>query len=168
MISFFREIMANFDSPLPASESPASLLFQETWPTILKSWGLSKTAGRIHAFLLAEGTAMSQDDIMGALDISRGGASTQLSILEQAGLVDRLRILGQRHDQFRAISDPVALFGALQLRHFRQTLRPLMNMSRTLSALASQQDLTWLTPIQGLGQQLETQQAVVEHILDSQ
>ena len=111
---------------------------------------------------------MSQDDIMGALDISRGGASTQLSILEQAGLVDRLRILGQRHDQFRAINDPVALFGALQLRHFQQTLRPLMDMSHTLSALASRQDLTWLTPIQGLGQQLETQQAVVEHILDSQ
>ncbi len=140
----------------------------EQWPGILKSWGLSKSAGRIHAYLLAEGTTRSQDEIMGALDISRGGTSTQLSVLEKAGLVNRLRILGHRNDQFRAVSDPITLFSALQLRHFQQTLRPLQDMGLSLGAIASQQDLAWLDPIQGLGQQLETQLTITEHLIDSQ
>ena len=148
------------------SESPAALLFMETWPAILKSWGLSKTAGRIHAFLLSKRQAQSQDDIIDGLNISRGGTSTQLGILEEAGLVERLRILGHRNDRFRAIDDPNLIFRALQVRHFQQTLRPLHEMSQSLGAIASQQDLRWLEPVQGLGQHLKTQLAITEHLTD--
>ncbi len=49
---------------------------------------------------------MSSDEIMADLDISRGGVSTQLKILKDAGLVDRLKIMGESHDKFTAIRDP--------------------------------------------------------------
>ena len=66
--------------------------FGDEWPQILKAWGFPRTAGRIHAFLLTEGLALNQDELMGALDISRGGASTQLHSLVKCGLVERIRI----------------------------------------------------------------------------
>lgn len=159
-------MLFHVNAPTPP-ESPALLLFMDTWPTILKSWGLSKTAARIHAFLLSKGEAQSQDDIIDGLDISRGGTSTQLGILEEAGLVERLRILGHRNDRFRAIDDPNALFHALQVRHFQQTLRPLQEMSQSLGAIASQQDLQWLEPVQGLGKHLKTQLVITKHLSDS-
>lgn len=131
--------------------SPAAEYLLEQWPVILRGWGFTKTAGRIHALLLARPEALTADEIIGDLKISRGSASTQLAQLHNTGLVNRLKILGDRNEKFTAIRDAEALENALT-RHLRQqTTQPLSAMSNTLSAISGKSDLHWLDTIQGLG-----------------
>ena len=136
------------------ASTPAAGMFLVQWPQILKAWGFTKTAGRIHAYLLTEGEARNQDEIMGALDISRGGTSTQTAILLEAGLVERIRILGERSDRYRPIVDAAAIFHALRAQHIAQTLRPLQEMNDSLTAIANRRDLQWLEPVHDLGNEL--------------
>lgn len=131
--------------------SPAAEYLLEQWPSILKGWGFTKTAGRIHALLLARPKALTADEIMGDLNISRGSTSVQLAQLHNTGLVTRLKILGDRHEKFTAIRDAESVESALT-RHLRtQTTQPLNNMTNTLSAISGKSDLHWLDTIQGLG-----------------
>ena len=157
IISFFREIMGAASTSSWVPDSAAAGRFGDEWPQILKAWGFPRTAGRIHAFLLTEGLALNQDELMGALDISRGGASTQLHSLVECGLVERIRILGERQERYRAIRDPEMLFHALRQRHIQMTLRPLWELSDSLVPIASRKDLDWLENIHDLGHHLQTQ-----------
>lgn len=131
--------------------SPAAEYLLEQWPGILKGWGFTKTAGRIHALLLARPDALTADEIMGDLNISRGSTSVQLAQLHDTGLVTRLKILGDRHEKFTAIRDAEALESALTQHLRKQTTQPLSDMSNTLSAISGKSDLHWLDTIQGLG-----------------
>ena len=131
--------------------SPAAEYLLEQWPVILKAWGFTKTAGRIHALLLARPEALTADEIMGDLNISRGSTSIQLAQLHSTGLITRLKILGDRHEKFTAIRDAEAVESALTQHLHKQTIQPLSDMSNTLSAISGKSDLHWLDTIQGLG-----------------
>ena len=123
--------------------SPAAQYFRSIWPEVMQSWGFTKTAGRIHALLLTEDSPLSMDEIIGALDISRGGVSTQLKVLQTAEMVERLSILGQRQDRFAAVQGAEALQGAL-IRHWDRTaVAPLLAMQNTLEALTGKRDNPW-------------------------
>lgn len=116
----------------------------------MQSWGFTKTAGRIHALLLTEGSPLSMDEIIGALDISRGGVSTQLKVLQAADMVERLSIMGQRHDRFAAVHGADALQDAL-IRHWDRTaVAPLLAMQDTLEALTGRKDSSWHSTIDGM------------------
>mgnify|MGYP002636354671 FL=1 len=131
--------------------TPAARYLLKHWPHVLQGWSFTKTAGRIHALLLAHPNAMSSDEIMADLDISRGGVSTQLKILKDAGLVDRLKIMGESHDKFTAIRDPGSIHAALALHLRNQTVGPLQDMKNTLTAISGKTDLHWLATVNGLG-----------------
>lgn len=131
-------------------DSPAAQYFRQTWPNVMQSWGFTKTAGRIHALLLTEGGPLSMDEIIGALDISRGGVSTQLKVLQAAEMVERLSILGQRQDRFAAVHGADTLQDAL-IRHWDRTaVAPLLAMQDTLEALTSKRDNPWHSTIEGV------------------
>ena len=52
--------------------------FIHLWGNFGSQWGINKTMAQVHALLLVSEDAMSTDDIMDALSISRGGARTNL------------------------------------------------------------------------------------------
>ena len=70
---------------------------------------------------------------------------------------ERIRILGERQERYRAIRDPEMLFHALRQRHIQMTLRPLRELSDSLVPIASRKDLDWLENIHDLGHHLQTQ-----------
>jgi DNA-binding transcriptional regulator GbsR (MarR family) len=89
-----------------------------------RSWGMSRTAGRVWATLLTtDRNALTTDDLMTALGASRGSVSTILRTLEQIGIVQRVSMPGDRKHYFRAPSAATAI--EMELASI-ETLRKLM------------------------------------------
>src|SRR5467141_2608511 len=72
--------------------------FVDLWDTMSSLWGISPTMARIHGLLYISGAALSMDDIMDRLGISRGNVSMNLSKLVQWGLVRRVHKRRNRRD----------------------------------------------------------------------
>ena len=59
--------------------------FVELWNNMATLWGISPTMARIHGLLYITGAALSMDDIMARLAISRGNVSMNLSQARRVG-----------------------------------------------------------------------------------
>jgi len=59
----------------------AKIKFIQTWGSLGSQWGINKTMAQIHALLMISPEALSMDDIMEELHISRGNASMNLRSL---------------------------------------------------------------------------------------
>src|SRR5688572_21278789 len=79
--------------------------FIELWNNMAGLWGISPTMARIHGMLYISGAALSMDDIMSRLAISRGNVSMNLSKLVEWGLVRRVHKRGDRKEYYESLSD---------------------------------------------------------------
>ena len=127
--------------------SPARLHFIDTWPDVLKPWSLPKAAARIHALLLSAPSPLTADDIIDALELSSGSASTQLRLLSELGMVERLRIMGVRKAHYAAISDPAHIFVALAEARRRQAFKAMDTMAPVITSIAQKDDVQWLNTV---------------------
>ena len=59
----------------------AKIQFIQSWGTLGTSWGINKTMAQIHALLLVSTEALSAEDIMAQLQISRGNTNTNVRTL---------------------------------------------------------------------------------------
>ncbi len=80
--------------------SQAKERFIEAWGEMGYQWGINKVMAQIHALLMASESPISTDDVMEALDISRGHANTNLRALVDWGLVRRVFQKGDRKEYF--------------------------------------------------------------------
>lgn len=135
------------DSSVTTALSPARQHFIESWPEVLKPWSLPKAAAKIHAFLLSAPNPVTADDIILELQLSSGSASTQLRDLIGLGLVEKLRILGDRRYQYKAMSDPASIFVALAEARRRQAFVAMDSMAPMLTSIAGREDLQWLNTV---------------------
>jgi len=79
--------------------------FVRTWGEMASRWGINKTMARIHALLMASDAALSTDEIMEALGVSRGNANMNLRALVDWGLVRRVAVGGERREYFQSERD---------------------------------------------------------------
>ena len=68
---------------------------------IVQTEGLPRSAGRLVAMLMFDGRTVSFGELAEELQISRGGVSTAVRILEDRGLVKRVTFPGDRQDYFQ-------------------------------------------------------------------
>ena len=61
--------------------------FIQSWGTLGSSWGITRTMAQIHALLLVSPEALSAEDIMAQLQISRGNANMNIRALIDWNLV---------------------------------------------------------------------------------
>ena len=61
--------------------------FVQTWGALGSQWGINKTMAQIHALLMVSSEAVSMEDIMEELQISRGNASMNIRALMDWGIV---------------------------------------------------------------------------------
>jgi DNA-binding transcriptional regulator GbsR (MarR family) len=95
---------------MPASTPPAALddardRFIAEWGGLGPAWGVSRTMSQIHALLMVSPESMNTDQIMGALEISRGNAHSNIQELCAWGLLRKLSRTGERKDYFEAEKD---------------------------------------------------------------
>ena len=99
--------------------------FIQHWAQLGSSWGINKTMAQIHALLLISQGALSTEEIMDRLKISRGNANMNTRALQDWGLVYKEHHIGERKEFFRAEKDTnkVARSIARERRRTRETGR---------------------------------------------
>jgi DNA-binding transcriptional regulator GbsR (MarR family) len=79
--------------------------FINSWGVLGTQWGINRTMAQIHALLLVTPEPMHAEEIMEALQISRGNANMNLRDLMAWGLVDKVLKPGERKEYFSAEKD---------------------------------------------------------------
>jgi DNA-binding transcriptional regulator GbsR (MarR family) len=104
--------------------------FVDLWDTMSSLWGISPTMARIHGLLYITGAALSMDDIMARLAISRGNVSMNLSKLVEWGLVRRVHKRGDRRDYYESLSDVWEMFTLVASQRKRREIDPIISTLR--------------------------------------
>jgi DNA-binding transcriptional regulator GbsR (MarR family) len=104
--------------------------FVDLWDTMSSLWGISPTMARIHGQLYITGAALSMDDIMARLAISRGNVSMNLSKLVEWGLVRRVHKRGDRRDYYESLTDVWEMFTLVANQRKRREIDPIINTLR--------------------------------------
>src|SRR2546430_14003954 len=76
--------------------------FVSQWGVIGSAWGVNRTMAQIHALLITAPSALSTDEVMAELKISRGNAHRNLRDLVSWGLVRSVVRKGERKEFFEA------------------------------------------------------------------
>ena len=79
--------------------------FIEAWGKLGSEWGINRTMAQIHALLLISPEALTTEDIMDELNISRGNANMTLRDLIDWGLIEKQLRAGERKEYFFADKD---------------------------------------------------------------
>src|SRR5438477_4019640 len=104
--------------------------FLDLWDTMSSRWGISPTMARIHGLLYITGAALSMDDIMARLAISRGNVSMNLSKLVEWGLVRRVHKRGDRRDYYESLNDVWEMFTLVAAQRKRREIDPILTTLR--------------------------------------
>jgi DNA-binding transcriptional regulator GbsR (MarR family) len=115
--------------------------FVDLWDTMSSLWGISPTMARIHGHLYISGAALSMDDIMARLGISRGNVSMNLSKLVEWGLVRRVHQRGDRRDYYESLSDVWEMFTLVASQRKRREVDPIINTLRRCQEMLSREEL---------------------------
>ncbi|HWB94452.1 MAG TPA: MarR family transcriptional regulator [Puia sp.] len=83
----------------------AKAKFIADWGRLGTNWGINRTMAQIHALLLVSPEALSADEVMEELAISRGNANMNLRELIDWGLVQKVLRPGERKEFFTAEKD---------------------------------------------------------------
>jgi DNA-binding transcriptional regulator GbsR (MarR family) len=83
----------------------AKARFIADWGRFGTNWGINRTMAQIHALLLVSADALSAEEVMEQLSISRGNANMNLRELMDWGLVQKVIVPGERKEFFSAEKD---------------------------------------------------------------
>jgi len=98
--------------------------FVSQWGVIGSAWGVNRTMAQIHALLITAASALSTDEVMAELKISRGNAHSNLRDLVSWGLVRSVVRKGERKEFFEAEKDVWKMFCIIIRERRRRELRP--------------------------------------------
>lgn len=98
----------------------------QTWGTFATNWGINRTMAQVHALLLSSSNAMSTDEIMEHLQISRGNANMNIRALMDWGIVKKEIIKGERKEFFSADKDVWFLFKQITKERRKREIEPII------------------------------------------
>ena len=84
--------------------------FIHQWGVIGTRWGINRTMAQIHALLLASAESMSTDQVIEALEISRGNAHASLKEMMGMGIISKVIRKGIRKELYVAEKEPWKIF----------------------------------------------------------
>lgn len=106
--------------------------FIQAWGTLGSSWGISRTMAQVHALLLISPDALSAEEIMEQLSISRGNANLNVRALIDWGLVQKELRPGERREFFVAEKDIWKVFRQVAKERRKRELEPMLSALEAL------------------------------------
>lgn len=106
----------------------AKLQFITSWGAFGTNWGINRTMAQIHALLLISPDPLTQDDMMEALNISRGNANMNIRDLIGWGLAERVIIPGERKEYFTAEKDIWKVAKQIVKERKKRELEPMLQL----------------------------------------
>jgi DNA-binding transcriptional regulator GbsR (MarR family) len=113
------------------SEAKGELI--QAWGNLGYSWGLNKTMAQIHALLMISPKALSTEEIMEELSISRGNANMNIRALLDWGIVSRISVPGERKEYFKSEKDVWALARQVARERRKRELEPIIKVLRDVN-----------------------------------
>ena len=107
--------------------------FINAWGTLGSNWGINRTMAQLHAYLLVSSEPLPAEEIMEALNISRGNTNMNLRMLIDWGLVVRTHKQGERKEFFKAEKDMWKVFTRIAKERRRRELEPIFNVLEEVS-----------------------------------
>lgn len=101
--------------------------FVAFWGEMASQWGINRTMAQIHARLFCAGAPMNTDEIMEALDISRGNANMNLRSLTDWQLVSKKRLPDSRKDYYQADTNVWRITARIIEERQRRELQPVQS-----------------------------------------
>lgn len=114
--------------------------FIQAWGTLGTQWGINRTMAQIHAILLLSPVAMSAEDVMEGLKISRGNANMNLRALMDWELVYKELKPGERKEFFVAEKNMMEIAKAIATQRKKKELDPLVKVLEELSDVKGASD----------------------------
>ena len=100
------------------------------WGEMGSLWGINRTMAQIHALLFISPDALSANDIMEELKISRGNVSMALRELTAWGIVSRVHIKGERREFYTTEKDVWKMFRIIARERKRREVDPTIEVLR--------------------------------------
>lgn len=102
--------------------------FVAQWGAMGSQWGINRTMAQIHALLMTAPEPMSTDEVMSALEISRGNAHSNLKELVAWGLVRVVVRKGERREFFEAEKDVWQIFITVTRERKKREIEPALSV----------------------------------------
>lgn len=109
--------------------------FISTWGSLGTLWGINKAMAQIQALLFISTKALSMEDIMDDLKISRGNTSMNLRQLMDWGIVTKTLILGERKEFFTTEKDVQELARVIAKERSRREIKPVIKVLENVSSI---------------------------------
>lgn len=109
--------------------------FIEAWGKLGSEWGINRTMAQVHALLLVSHDALTTEEIMEALSISRGNANMTLRELMGWGLVEKQHKAGERKEYFFADKNTWNIARQVAKERKKRELDPVIKILNELSAV---------------------------------
>lgn len=109
--------------------------FVQTWGALGTQWGINKTMAQIHALLMVSNEAISMEDVMEELQISRGNASMNLRALMDWGIVYKEYKAGERREFFTAEKNLDELAVKIARERSKREIKPALKILKEVSTL---------------------------------
>ncbi len=109
--------------------------FIQSWGSLGTSWGISRTMAQIHALLMISPDALTTDDIMKELGISRGNVSMSLRSLIEWGIVYKDYVPGDRKEYYRSEKDVWVLATQVAKERQKRELEPVIRMLNQVKSI---------------------------------
>ena len=109
--------------------------FIQSWGALGSQWGINKTMAQIHALLMVSKDAVSMEEIMEELQISRGNASMNLRALMDWGIVFKEYKAGERREFFTAEKDLDELAVKIAKERSKREIKPALKVLKDVSSI---------------------------------
>ena len=109
--------------------------FVQTWGALGSQWGINKTMAQIHALLMVSNEAISMEDIMEELQISRGNASMNIRALMEWGIVYKEFKAGERKEFYVAEKDLDELAVKIAKERSKREIKPALKVLKEVSGI---------------------------------
>ena len=106
----------------------AKIKYIQTWGSLATSWGINKTMAQVHALLLVSVKPLSAEEIMEALQISRGNVNMNVRALIDWRIVRKEFVVGERKEFFVADKDIWELFKQITKERKKREIEPVLRV----------------------------------------
>lgn len=125
--------------------------FVQLWGNFGTQWGINRSMAQIHALLMVSEGPMSTDEIMEALQISRGNANMNIRDLLAWNLIYKETITGDRKEFFRAEKDMWEVAKRIVRERKRRELEPLQQQLAELKKVEqSYESISFLATVESV------------------
>ena len=102
--------------------------FIQAWGTLGSKWGINRTMAQLHALLFVSPEALSTEEMMDELNISRGNVNMNIRELMDWGLVEKMHKPGDRKEYFWAEKDIWKVARQVAKERKKRELEPIMKV----------------------------------------